>query len=333
MDTEVSSALSTLELDPRNKDARAAIIRHTETGDVDRDKLASALSAARALPRRTRQRRAAAWSCCDRELAVTDRQAGARRPAGREGPAAVPRVRPRRAGGRDTCARRWSWCRATPPPASCCARSRTRRRSGRRPPRPGSSRPRTWRAKPAAAPHFAVAGELYLKYRPTRQRGRDPPGPGAWRSIPGRSGPSCCSSGCTGPAAASTIWPSCTSAGSAAAINNDERAAAEVLAGEVALEQGKDGEALEHFKRALAASAGRAAGAAPGGGRSWPREENWSRAGQGLRERPARAASAARASWRCWCRWPPSPGASSTTWIRPSCTSGASARPSRPTRR
>ena len=48
MDTEVSSALSTLELDPRNKDARAAIIRSTETGDVDRDKLASALAAARA---------------------------------------------------------------------------------------------------------------------------------------------------------------------------------------------------------------------------------------------------------------------------------------------
>ena len=47
MDTEVSSALSTLELDPRNKDARAALSRHPRPGKSIATSSPSALAAAR----------------------------------------------------------------------------------------------------------------------------------------------------------------------------------------------------------------------------------------------------------------------------------------------
>src|SRR5687767_15135041 len=70
MDTEVSSALSTLELDPRNKDARAAISRHTETGDADAVKLASALASAR-LFHGERGNVELCLELLDRELAIT----------------------------------------------------------------------------------------------------------------------------------------------------------------------------------------------------------------------------------------------------------------------
>ncbi len=70
MDTEVSSALSTLELDPQNKDARAAISRHTETGDVDKVKLAAALAAARTF-HAERGNVDLCLELVDRELAVT----------------------------------------------------------------------------------------------------------------------------------------------------------------------------------------------------------------------------------------------------------------------
>src|SRR5688572_3694667 len=75
MDTEVSSALSTLELDPRNKDARAALSRHTETGEVDRDKLASALAAARSF-HADRGNVELTLELLDRELALTGERGG-----------------------------------------------------------------------------------------------------------------------------------------------------------------------------------------------------------------------------------------------------------------
>ncbi|HEY0711134.1 MAG TPA: hypothetical protein VGF45_00550, partial [Polyangia bacterium] len=69
MDTEVSSALSTLELDPQNKDARAAIFRHVDPDREGAEKLASALSAARAF-HSERGNAELGLELLDRELAV-----------------------------------------------------------------------------------------------------------------------------------------------------------------------------------------------------------------------------------------------------------------------
>ena len=170
MDTEVSSALSTLELDPQNKDARAAISRHTETGDVDKVKLAAALRGRARLSRRAGQRRALPGA--DRSRAGRHhRQAGARRSAGGEGPAAVPRVRPGRPGRRMPARGARPGARATPPPASCCAGCRTRRRSGRRPLRPGSNTARTGGAGRRPPPTTRWRASSICKYRPDSKEG------------------------------------------------------------------------------------------------------------------------------------------------------------------
>ena len=252
MDTEVSSALSTLELDPQNKDARAAISRHTETGDVDPVKLAAALAAARTF-HAERGNVELCLELLDRELAITtDKRARADLLAekGRllfhEFARAEPAVECLREAldlTQGHVAAGELLRRLQDEESEWEKTALTRVKHGK----DGGTRP-------AAAPHFAVAGELYLKYRPESNEGEillaralevDPRQKRAelllerlYRSA-GRIDD------------LAKLYQRRV----VAALTNDERASAEVLAGEVELERGQETEALEHFKKALAASA------------------------------------------------------------------------------
>jgi tetratricopeptide (TPR) repeat protein len=252
MDTEVSSALSTLELDPQNKDARAAISRHVDPDSEERDKLASALAAARAF----HAERGNAELCLellDRELAITlDKRARADLLA-EKGRAlfndfarandAVENLREALELVQGHAAASELLRKVQDEEAEWEKTAQTRLKqakesAGRLP----------------AAPHHAVAGELYLKYRPGTDDGEshlaraieiDPRQKRAEQLL-------------------ERLYRSSHRIGDLAnlydrrvstAANNEERAQAEVLAAEVALEQGQEDVALDRYKKALVASA------------------------------------------------------------------------------
>jgi tetratricopeptide (TPR) repeat protein len=251
MDTEVSSALSTLELDPQNKDARAAISRHVDPDSEERDKLASALAAARAF----HAERGNAELCLellDRELAITrDKRARADLLAekGRalfydfaRAAEAVENLREalelvQGHGAASELLRKVQDEEAEWEKTAQTRLKQAKDNAGRLP----------------AAPHHAVAGELYLKYRPNTDDGEshlaraieiDPRQKRAEQLL-------------------ERLYRASHRIGDLAnlydrrvstAANNEERAQAEVLAAEVALEQGQEDVALERFKKALQAS-------------------------------------------------------------------------------
>ena len=186
MDTEVSSALSTLELDPRNKDARAAISRHTETGEVDRDKLASALSAARAF-HAERGNVELLLELCDRELAVlTDKRARADLLAEKarllfhefaRAELAVENLR-----------EALELVQGHPAAGELLRKIQDEEAEWEKTAQTRLKQAKDLGTKPAAAPHFAVAGELYLEVPAARHRGRDAPRPGGGDRSPPEAG-------------------------------------------------------------------------------------------------------------------------------------------------
>jgi tetratricopeptide (TPR) repeat protein len=251
MDTEVSSALSTLELDPQNKDARAAISRHAESADGDRAKLAAALAAARAL----HAERGNADLCLElieRELAITtDKRARADLLSEKarilfhefaRGEEAV-----------ELCREALEASQGHPAAGALLRKIQDEEAEWEKTAQTRLKQAKDIGGKAAAAPHYALAGELYLKYRPKSQEGEsflrraletDPRQKRAEQLLERlyRAG------GRLEELAALYDKRASVSA------TNDERAAAEVLAGEVALERGRQGEALDHFKKALSTS-------------------------------------------------------------------------------
>ena len=251
MDTEVSSALSTLELDPRNEDARAAITRHTETGVVDREKLASALAAARAL-HAERGNVDLCLELVERELAVTtDKNARADLLAEKArvlsvefaaAEAAVESLREALAEVQGHPAASDLLRKIQDEEAEWEKTAQTRVKHGLEAGK-----------RPSAAPHFAVAGELYLKYQSDSSQAEkylkraveiDPRQKRAelllerfYRNTNRLED-------------LAAVYERRI----ATAVGNEDRAAAEVLAGEVARDLGQKVEALDHFRKALAAS-------------------------------------------------------------------------------
>ena len=199
MDTEVSSALSTLELDPRNKDARAAISSaHRDRRRRSRQAGVRPVRRAR-LPRRTRQRRAAAWSCATANWrSLTDKRARADLLAEK---ARLLFHEFARAEQAVEMPARGAGAGAGPPGRRRAAAQGPGRGGGVGEDRPDPAEAGQGPAGPSPPPrpHFAVAGELYLKYRPRGNEGethlrpgggdRSPPEAGraaAGAAVPGR---------------------------------------------------------------------------------------------------------------------------------------------------
>ncbi|HEY0710985.1 MAG TPA: hypothetical protein VGG33_29550, partial [Polyangia bacterium] len=252
MDTEVSSALSTLELDPQNKDARAAIFRHVDPDREGGEKLAAALAAARVF-HTERGNAELGLELLDRELAVTlDKRAraGLLVEKGRvlfyefaRANDAVEQLR-----------EALELVQGHPEAGELLRKIQDEEAEWEK-----TAQTRLKQAKEGggnrltAAPHYAAAGELYLKYRPSSDDGEsylaraieiDPKQKRSEMLL-------------------ERLYRASNRIGDLAnlyerrvstATSNDERAAAEVLSAEVALEQGDEAGALERFRRALAAS-------------------------------------------------------------------------------
>jgi golgin subfamily B member 1 len=252
MDTEVSSALSTLELDPRNKDARAAITRHTETGKIDRDKLASALSAARTY-HAERGNVELCLELLDQELAVTtDKRPRADLLAEK---ARLLFHEFARADQAVECVREaLELVQGHPAAGELLRKVQDEETEWEKTAQTRLKQAKDGGGRPTAAPHHAVAGELYLKYSPRSPEGEQH----LARAVeidPRQRRAELLLERLYRAAGRVDDLAKLYERRVATAINNEDRAAAEVLAGEVALEQGQDGAALEHFKRALAANA------------------------------------------------------------------------------
>jgi tetratricopeptide (TPR) repeat protein len=252
MDTEVSSALSTLELDPQNKDARAAISRHVDPEREGAEKLAAALATARVL-HSERGNAELGLELLDRELAVTlDKRAraGLLVEKGR-----VLFYEFARAGEAvEQLREALELVQGHPEAGELLRKIQDEEAEWEK-----TAQTRLKQAKEGggnrltAAPHYAAAGELYLKYRPTTDDGEsylaraieiDPKQKRSEMLL-------------------ERLYRATNRIGDLAnlyerrvstATTNDERAAAEVLSAEVTLEQGDEAGALERFRRALAAS-------------------------------------------------------------------------------
>jgi tetratricopeptide (TPR) repeat protein len=253
MDTEVSSALSTLELDPQNKDARAAIFR-LEPDVEGRDKLAQALSAARTF-HTERGNAELGLELLDRELAITlDKRARADLLAEKGRVLFYEFARASEAV--DHLREALDLVQGHPAAGELLRKIQDEEAEWEK-----TAQTRLKQAKEtgtaggrlAAAPHYAAAGELYLKYRPGSDDGEshlaraidiDPKQKRAEQLL-------------------ERLYRSSQRVGDLAnlyerrvstAATADERAAAEVLSAEIALDQGDEALALERFRRALVAA-------------------------------------------------------------------------------
>lgn len=252
MNSEVSTALSTLEADPRNTEALSAIKRQAESAaNGEREALATAVAAARA-QHTERGEPELALELIDLELAVTT-----------DGKARADLLCEKARILHDDLVR----CEA----AQACVIEALQTVNGH----PGAAKlgkrladeeaewektagTRLKQAKEAgnktsAAPHYAVAGELYLRYRPKSQEGEaflrkaleiDPKQRRADLLLERTM-------------RSAERWDELKdllARRAASATAADDKAAAEILAAEVASRQGKGADALEHFRKALQSS-------------------------------------------------------------------------------